>query len=76
MKTLLKLLLVAVLTLFGTGMYLQSISDEKGDFFVGIGVLLLAFGLLPLFVYHRYKDKDLSEYSFKNRDGSKKDNPS
>ncbi len=76
MKILIKILLLSVICLVGIGTYLQSVKVEKGDFYVGIGVLLLAFVLLPLFVYHRYKGKDLSKYSFKNMQGPEDKEPS
>ncbi|MDZ7612603.1 MAG: hypothetical protein U5K51_01895 [Flavobacteriaceae bacterium] len=38
---------------------------EQGDKFIGFGVLLFAFVLLPLFLYHRYHGKDLSQYRFR-----------
>lgn len=38
------------------------INPGRGDKFIGIGVLILAFALMPLFLYHRYKGKDLSKY--------------
>ena len=77
MKTLIKIILVIVLTLIGTGLYMQSLKDLKADFYIGIGVLILAFILIPLFVYEGYKGKDLTKYSFKNMQGpSKKKNES
>mgnify|MGYP000014324040 FL=1 len=76
MKILIRLLLLSFIALVGAGTYLQSVKAEKGDFYVGIGVLLLAFVLLPLFVYHRYKGKDLSKYSFKNMQGPEDKEPS
>ena len=66
MKLLLKILLIIDLSILSTGIYLKSTQAPKGDFIMGIGVLVLAFVLMPLFVYHRYKGKDLAKYSFKN----------
>jgi len=69
MKILLKILLFIEIGILGTGIYLKSTNHIKGEFIIGIGVLLLAFILMPLFVYHRYKGKDLTKYSFKNMQG-------
>ncbi|WP_139957085.1 hypothetical protein [Flavicella sediminum] len=69
MKTLIKIILFIVLGFLGTGIYLQQINDHTSEKYMGIGVLTLAFILLPLFVYHRYKGKDLTKYSFKNMQG-------
>ena len=47
------------------GLYLK----EKGtsdisEVLIGFSVLALSFLYLPLFLYHRYKEKDLSKYTF------------
>ena len=44
------------------GFYVKSTGDFNGEIIVGIAVLLIAFVLMPLFIFHRYKDKDLSEF--------------
>lgn len=66
MKLLLKILLIVNIAILATGIYLKSTNAPKGDFTIGIGVLILSFVLMPLFVYHGYKGKDLTKYSFKN----------
>jgi hypothetical protein len=33
-----------------------------GDKYVGIAVLIITFVFLPLFIYHRYKNKKLSDF--------------
>jgi uncharacterized membrane protein len=66
MKILLRILLLAVIVLLGTGFYLQTVESKDADFYIGMGVLLLAFVLMPLFIYRGYKGKDLTKYSFKN----------
>jgi hypothetical protein len=69
MKTLIRIILVIVLGFIGSGLYMQTIKAEKAEFIIGIGVLILAFLLIPLFVYNGYKGKDLTRYSFKNMQG-------
>jgi len=69
MKTLIRIILVIVLALIGSGLYMQTIKAEQAEFTIGIGVLILAFLLIPLFVYNGYKGKDLTRYSFKNMQG-------
>ncbi|MCF6213406.1 MAG: hypothetical protein L3J45_05205 [Flavobacteriaceae bacterium] len=64
MKTLLKFLVVAEIGLLILGFYIKETNVQKGDFIIGIGVLILAFVILPFFLYTRYKDKKLSEYMF------------
>ena len=75
MKTALKVILIICLVLIGAGTYLNLDTSGSGEKFVGIGALIFAFVLMPLFIYHRYKNKDLSNYSFKDRwwEGGKKD---
>ncbi|MGA9270238.1 MAG: hypothetical protein WBV45_06415 [Lutimonas sp.] len=75
MKTALKVILIVCLVLIGAGTYLNLDTSGSGEKYVGIGALVFAFILMPLFIYHRYKNKDLSNYSFKDRwwEGPKKD---
>ena len=66
MKIVLRLLLLSVLGLIAYGYYINSTTAGDGEKFIGIGVLVFAFILMPLFIYHRYKNKDLRNYSFKD----------
>ena len=67
MKNVLRILLAVILGCIAFGYYLNHGNPGSGEKYIGVGVLLLAFILMPLFIYHRYKDKDLSSYSFKNQ---------
>jgi hypothetical protein len=69
MKIVLRILLFIVIGLIGTGLYLQTTKAENAELLIGSGVLVLAFLLIPLFVYNGYKGKDLTRYSFKNMQG-------
>ena len=66
MKIVLRLLLLTVLGLIGYGYYLNLEASGSGEKFIGFGVVLFAFILMPLFIYSRYKEKDLRNYSFKD----------
>jgi len=66
MKTVLKLLLFLVLGLIMYGYYLNSSAGGAGEKFIGVGVVVFAFILMPLFIYQRYKNKDLRNYSIKD----------
>jgi uncharacterized protein (DUF983 family) len=66
MKLLLRTVIFLVIGLLSTGFYLQTTAAKNAEFYVGIGVLILAFVLIPLFIYQSYKGKDLTKYSFKN----------
>jgi hypothetical protein len=62
MKTTLKILLFLMILFIAGGYLYNELNPGQGDKFIGIGVLILAFALMPLFIYHRYKGKDLSRY--------------
>lgn len=57
-----RLLLVIILGLIAYGFFTSEKSGDTGDKFIGIAVLLIAFVLLPVFIYHRYKNKKLSDF--------------
>jgi len=66
MKTILRIILFIILILVAFGFYTNANQDREGEKFIGIGILIFAFILMPLFIYHRYKGKDLSQYSIDN----------
>lgn len=71
MKGFLQILLFINVIWFGYGLYLQYMVQSKlYSKVMGSGVLFLVVILLPIFLYHRYKDKSLEDYRFK---GFKKD---
>ena len=39
---------------------------NQGEKIIGMGVLFGAFIYLPLFLYHRWKDKKISDYTLNN----------
>jgi hypothetical protein len=73
MKLIIKLVLLIVIGLVGSGYYINYNNDGGGEKFIGIGVLIFAFVLMPLFIYHRYNGKDLSRYSIRNLFQNEKD---
>ena len=66
MKAVLTSILVIVIGFVAYGYYINGENLGEGEKYIGVGVLILAFILLPLFVFHRYKNKDLRNYSFKD----------
>ena len=60
MKKVLIGLIVIVLGLIGFG-YFQKNNGLNGDKWIGIGILLVAFVLMPLFLYSRFKNKETRE---------------
>jgi len=52
------IVIIACLISFG---YFQKNSGLNGEKWIGIGVLLAAFVLMPLFLYSRFKNKETRE---------------
>ena len=65
MKFVLSTILVLVIGMLAYGFYIKSNGDTNGEIIVGISVLIVAFVLMPLFIYHRYKNKKMSDFTFK-----------
>ena len=67
LKKIINFVLSVNLLIFTVGFYLQYVEkNPKYDKVLGSGVLVLVFVLLPLFLYDRYKDKNIDDYRFKN----------
>ena len=64
MKFVIIFVLLLTLGMLGTGFYLKNAGDVNGEIVIGLGVLVVAFVLMPLFIYHRYKDKKMSDFTF------------
>jgi len=61
-KLFIKIVAIVVISLLSVGIYMQSKSLPQGEKITGISVLLLAFVLLPLFLYYRFRNKNLKDY--------------
>lgn len=63
MKYILSVLLIVVSSLIGYGYMLKNSGDHiNGDKWVGVGILTGAFVLMPVFIYHRWKDRKVKDY--------------
>ena len=60
MKKILIGLIVIIACLISFG-YFQKNNGLNGDKWIGIGILLIAFVLMPLFLYSRFKNKETRE---------------
>ena len=60
MKKILIGLIVIIAGLISFG-YFQKNNGLNGDKWIGIGILVLAFVLMPLFLYSRFKNKEVRE---------------
>ena len=64
MKYVLITILLLILGALTYGFYLKNSGDFNGEIIIGIGVLGIAFILMPLFIYHRYKNKNIKDFTF------------
>ena len=56
------------------GLYLKErFANDVSEILIGFSVLALSLLYLPLFLYHRYKGKDLSKYTFNDKKLRKKE---
>ncbi len=64
MKYVLRICFTIMLIGFGYGYYEKSFNTnpEIGERFIGLSVLFSVFIFMPLFLYHRWKDKDIKDY--------------
>lgn len=60
MKKILIGLIVIIAGLISFG-YFQKNNGLNGDKWIGIGILVLTFVLMPLFLYSRFKNKEVRE---------------
>ena len=64
MKYILRILFFSLLGILARGYYVKELLDYKdGEKIIGLGVLFGAFVYLPLFLYHRWKDKNIADYT-------------
>lgn len=56
------------------GLYLkEKEASNLSEILIGFSVFVLSFLYLPIFLYHRYKGKDLSKYTLDNKKLKKKE---
>lgn len=65
MKYLIRLLVLAVIGFVSYGYFHKNQGNFEGDKWVGIGILIMALVLMPVFIYHRYRTKNAKDYMFK-----------
>lgn len=62
MKYFLSFLLIATLAGLGCGFYIKSENIATGQLIIGISIVVGFFILMPLFIYHHWKDKNVRDY--------------
>ena len=68
MKLLLKFMFVVFILWMSIGAYLLKTEHPKAEIVMGLGVFYLSFLLMPVFIYHRYKDGKYKKYIINNPD--------
>jgi flagellar biosynthesis protein FliP len=62
LKIFIRVLVFIVLGILSIGFYMQYKEMPQAEKIIGIGVLLIVLVLLPAFLYHRYRNKNLQDY--------------
>ncbi|WP_103069805.1 hypothetical protein [Aquimarina sediminis] len=63
MKYIIRILFITIIILICIGYYFKNSGDHiTGDKLVGIGILVSSFILMPIFIYHRWKNKKVKDY--------------
>lgn len=67
MSTFLKIFTILIVLGIATGFYFRINENEVlGDKIIGVSILATTFILLPCFLYHSWKDKDVKKYMLTN----------
>jgi|TARA_B100001063_G_C16257796_1_gene308481 flagellar biosynthesis protein FliP len=62
MKHLIKFLLFISFIGLCLGFYIKDENTVSGDYLIGLSLMLLMFIIMPLFIYNRWKNKDIKDY--------------
>lgn len=62
MKYFLTILFISILVALGVGFYIKTTDEATGNLIIGLSLMAGFFVLMPLFIYHRWKNKDLKDY--------------
>ncbi|TCI92282.1 hypothetical protein [Tenacibaculum sp. M341] len=74
MKTVLKILFIIFLLWMVIGVYLLNTNHEKAQVIMGLGVLYMAFVLMPTFIFHRYRDGKYKKYIINQNSNKEEEN--
>mgnify|MGYP000735597395 CR=1 FL=1 len=62
MKRLLQSLLLINIVGLSYGFYIKSENIVQGELIIGLSLVLGFFIIMPLFIYHRWKNKNVKDY--------------
>jgi membrane protein YdbS with pleckstrin-like domain len=62
MRLIIIILFIIITISIGYGFYIKSSDPETGDVVIGLSILTGTFILMPLFIYHRWKNRKVKDY--------------
>ncbi|PKA83166.1 hypothetical protein ATE92_1314 [Ulvibacter sp. MAR_2010_11] len=62
MKYFLTLLLIAAIIGSCIGFYIRTEDPKTGEFLIGISIAVTFFITMPVFIYHRWKNRSVKDY--------------
>ena len=62
MKYLIIILFFITMAIGIYGFYIKPVDLAKGNLYIGVSLVLGFFIVMPLFIYHRWKGKDVKDY--------------
>lgn len=62
MRLFLTVLFLIISATFGYGLYMRAEDSATGEFCIGISIVGIFFVWMPLFIYHRWKNKSMKDY--------------
>jgi hypothetical protein len=62
MNYFLRILLITVVTGIAIGFYVKSSDEKSGHLIIGASIVVGFFILMPIFIYHRWKDRSVKDY--------------
>lgn len=62
MKYFLTVLFISVLIALGIGFYIKPEDEATGNLIIGLTLMAGFFVLMPLFIYHRWKNRSVKDY--------------
>ncbi|MDN3723274.1 hypothetical protein QRD02_02680 [Aequorivita sp. SDUM287046] len=62
MKYFLTILFILILISLGIGFYVKATNEATGNLVIGISLMAGFFVLMPLFIYYRWKNRNVKDY--------------
>lgn len=62
MKYFIVVLFIAILIALGLGFYIKPTDEALGNLIIGLSLMAGFFVLMPMFIYYRWKNKNVKDY--------------